>query len=616
MKKIPVLFCLLVFNILTVWAQTNVYPSHWWVGMKHTSLQLMIHQKDIGKKKVQLKPYAGVKLIKSFVPENPNYCFIDLSISPNAKPGKVELVFNGPKSSTISYELKKRVGGNGTTRVKGVTSSDLVYLIMPDRFSNGDSTNDVVNGLREKLHDRKNPWSRHGGDIKGVENKLDYLKDLGVTSVWMTPVVENDMPLQHEWGNNVAGYHGYWITDHYTIDPRFGGNKAYKQMVESAHSKGMKVIQDAVYNHVGSHHWFILDQPMKSWLNHWPAYQGSNHKEEVFYDPYTSSIDKDIMVGGWFVPHLPDLNLRNPWLAKYLIQNAIWCTEEFGIDGWRVDTYKYCDELFMNNINAALEAEFPKLTIFGESWCSTPLGSAYFTQNNLDVPFKHNVQGVTDFPIAFGMKDAALQNGGTYQLYALLAQDALYKNPLQNCIFLENHDMDRILSVLGNSISKLKLATSLLLTVRGIPQLYYGTEVLMKNFKHPSDAEVRRDFPGGWDGDPVNKFLASGRSAEENDYFNYVRKLAQYRRTNPALQTGKTLHYQPKENVYVYFRYTNTHRVMCVVNPNEKAISLDMGHYQQGLAGKQTGKNIMTANEVLLTGKMEVPPQSFQLIEL
>lgn len=615
MKKIALLFVVLLFTV-HLWAQLNVYPSHWWVGMKNSALQLMVHKKDIGTSSVSLAPYPGVKLVRSYVPENKNYYFLDLTIEPGTKAGKLQLVFKGSSSTTLSYELKQRIGGNGTQRVKGVTSADLVYLIMPDRFSNGDPSNDIVKGLRDSLHDRNNPFSRHGGDLKGVEQKLDYLKDLGVTSIWMTPVVENDMPLQQEWGNNVAGYHGYWITDHYTIDPRFGGNTAYKQLANNAHAKGLKLIQDAVYNHVGNHHWFILDQPMKDWLNNWPAYQGSNHKEEVFYDPYATAIDKQIMVGGWFVPHLPDLNLRNPWLATYLIQNTIWSTEEFGIDGWRVDTYKYCDEQFMNNINAALEKEYPSITIFGESWCSTPMASAYFTQNNLDVPFKHNLQGVTDFPVSFGIKDAALQDGGTSQLYSLLAQDALYKNPLRNCIFLENHDMDRILSVLGEDVSKLKIATGILLSVRGIPQVYYGTEVLMKNFKKPSDAEVRRDFPGGWSSDMTNKFDIMGRTVAENDYFNYFKKLAHYRQTNPALQKGKTLQYQPRDNVYVYFRYTDTHRVMCVVNPNEKAAELNMNLYAQGLAGKISGKNIMNGKQVDLSNKMEIPPKSFQLIEL
>lgn len=616
MKKYSLLFCLLFVCIATITAQTKVYPSHWWVGMKNPLVQLMVHQKEIGSSKISLKPYPGVRLIRSFVPENKNYVFIDLAIAPQTKPGKIEFVFSGNKSTTLTYELRKRVGGNGVNRVKGVTSADLVYLIMPDRFANGDPTNDVVKGMRDTLNDRTNPFSRHGGDIKGVENNLDYLKDLGVTSVWMTPVVENDMPLQKEWGGLVSGYHGYWITDHYNIDPRYGGNAAYKKLVESAHAKGLKVIQDAVYNHVGNHHWFVLDQPMKSWLNHWPSYQSSNYKEEVFFDPYVSPKEKEIMVGGWFIQHLPDLNVRNPWLATYLIQNAIWSTEEYGIDGWRVDTYKYCDEQFMNDINAALEKEFPSITIFGESWCNTPVGSAYFTQNNLHVPFKHNLQGVTDFPVSFGIKDAALPNGGTTQLYSLLAQDFLYKNPMRNCIFLENHDLDRILSVLGNSVPRLKIATGILLSLRGIPQLYYGTEVLMKNFKNPSDAEVRRDFPGGWPQDVMNKFNTSGRTAEENDYFNYLKALANFRKSNSALQTGKTLQFQPKENVYVYFRYTDKNRVMCIVNPNDKAATLDLDFYKEGLNGKTSGKNVLSGGAVDLKSKIDVPAQSFQLIEL
>jgi glycosidase len=600
---------------MPVIAQTNIYPTHWWVGMKDPSLQLMVHKKDVGTATVKMNSYAGVTMVKTYVPENKNYVFIDLKITPAAKPGKISFSLQqGKQTETLSFELKKRDPSNGRARVKGVTSSDLVYLIMPDRFSNGDPSNDVVKTTRDGLSDRKNPFARHGGDLKGVENKLDYLKDLGVTSVWMTPVLENDMPLMNEWGNKVAGYHGYWFTDHYNVDPRLGGNAAYKQLVEAAHNKGMKVIQDAVYNHVGNYHWFILDQPMKDWLNNWPQYQGSNHKEEVFYDPYAAKLDKDIMTGGWFVPHLPDLNVKNPWLAKFLIQHAIWSTEEFGIDGWRVDTYKYCDEKFMNDVNAALEREFSNITVFGEAWCNTPLGSAYFVKNNLDVPFKHNLQGVTDFPIAYGIKDAAMNN--TTQLYGLLAQDALYKDPLKNCIFLENHDMDRILSVLGDDVGKLKIANGILLTARGIPQVYYGTEVLMKNFKKPSDAEVRRDFPGGWADDANNKFSVSGRTAEENDFFNYFRTIAQYRLKSEALQKGKTLQYQPQDNVYTYFRYTPGQRVMCIVNPTDGAKELSMQRFSEGLGGKKSGKEIISGKDVSLSGNLSVPAKSFMLIEL
>lgn len=614
LKRLSSALVCLLFSISAI-AQTDIYPTHWWVGMKDPSLQLMIHQKDISQGTIKMTPYPGVQLVKTYVPENKNYIFVDLTIATGTKAGKLSFTIKqGNKSSNFSYELRRRDPSNGTARIKGVTSADLVYLAMPDRFSNGDPSNDVVSTTRENLLNRGNPFSRHGGDLKGVENKLDYLKDLGATTVWLTPIVANDMPLMEEWGNKVAGYHGYWFTDHYTIDPRFGGNKAYKTMVDAAHNKGMKVIQDAVYNHVGSHHWFILDKPMHDWLNNWPAYQGSNHKEEVFFDPYVSKIDKDIMVGGWFVPHLPDLNLRNPWLAKYLIQNAIWTTEEFGIDGWRVDTYKYCDEQFMNNVNAALEREFPAITIFGEAWCNTPLGSAYFVKNNLNVPFKHNLQGVTDFPIAFGMKDAAMQN--TTALYNLLSQDALYKDPLKNCIFLENHDMDRILSVLEDDVDRLKIANGILLTLRGIPQVYYGTEVLMKNKKVPSDAEVRRDFPGGWKEDAVDKFSAAGRTAAENDFFNYFRNIARYRQRSSALQKGGTLQYQPEENVYVYFRYDKTQRVMCVVNPTAASKTLSVDRFSQGLAGKTGGKDIVSGQNIVLSNSLTVPAKTFMLIEL
>ncbi len=595
--------------------QMNVYPTNWWVGMKDPSLQLMVHRAGIGNASIKMTPYAGVKLVKTFVPENKNYVFIDLTIAPEARAGKINFaITQGNENSTLSFELKRKNPSNGNTRVRGVNSSDLVYLIMPDRFSNGDPANDVVKDSRDEMLNRSNPFSRHGGDLQGVENKLDYLKDLGVTAVWLTPIIENNMPQMDEWNSKVAGYHGYWFTDHYKVDPRLGGDDAYKSLIKTAHGKGMKLIQDAVYNHVGSHHWFILDQPMKDWTNNWPAYQGANHKEEVFYDPYASKIDKDIMVGGWFVPHLPDLNLRNPWLAKFLIQHAIWTTEEYGIDGWRVDTYKYCDEQFMNNVNAALEKEFPSITIFGEAWCNSPVGSAYFVKNNMNFPFKHNLQGVTEFPTAYGIKDAAL--GNINVLYSVLAQDQLYKDPSRNCIFLENHDMNRILSELRDDQEALKLATGMLLTLRGIPQLYYGTEVLMKNFKNPSDAEVRRDFPGGFPGDSVNKFTASGRSASENDYFNFLRKLANYRQRSTAIASGKMLQYQPRENVYVYFRYNGTQRLMCVVNPNKEAKSLLLSPYAEGLAGKTSGREILTDERMSLTGQLAVPAKSFMLISL
>ncbi len=605
-----------VFVCSLLSAQVNIYPVNWWVGMKDPAVQLMLHKKDIGNAKLRMTPYTGVKLVKTSVPENKNYLFADITIAPGTKPGKIIFsIQEGSGVSTFTYELKARNPGNGKTRVKGVNSSDFIYLVMPDRFSNGDTSNDKISTLRDANADRNNPFLRHGGDLKGVQNHLDYLKDLGVTSVWLTPVLENDMPLMDEWNNKVSGYHGYWFTDHYTVDARFGGNKAYHEMIEAAHSKGLKVIQDAVYNHVGNHHWSVLDLPMKDWINQWPVYTNSNYKEEVFYDPYVDSMDKEIMVKGWFVPHLPDLNLANPYCANYMVQQAIWSTEEFGIDGWRVDTYKYCDEKFMNRVNAALEKEFPTITIFGEAWCANVPGSAYFAKNNMNVPFKHNLQGITDFPYSFAIRDAS-RRGGVNNLYAVAAQDFLYKDPMTNCIFLDNHDMDRFYSVLEEDFSKYKIAVGLLLTERGIPQMYYGTEILMKNFKNPSDAEVRRDFPGGWNGDPVNKFTPAGRTEKENEAFAFVKTLATFRKNSSAISKGKTLQYQPKDDLYVFFRYSDKQRVMCIVNSSDKPVDLKTERFAKGLAGKTKGYDVIGKREVNLSTSLSLPPSSIHVIEL
>ncbi len=615
-KKIWVILLPSLFAYTSLLAQLNVYPVNWWVGMKDPSVQLMLHKKGIGNARIRMASYAGVKLVKTYVPENKNYVFIDLSIAPGTRAGKLSFnIQEGGDVSVFTYELKQRNPGNGKTRVRGVNSSDFIYLIMPDRFSNGDTTNDKIATLRDQQSDRNNPFLRHGGDLKGVRDRLDYMKDLGITSIWLTPVVENDMPLMDEWNSRVSGYHGYWITDHYTIDPRFGGNKAYHEMIDAAHSRGMKVIQDAVYNHVGNHHWSVLDLPMKDWINQWPVYTNSNYKEEVFFDPYADSMDKKTMIKGWFVPHLPDLNLDNPYCANYMVQQAVWTTEEFGIDGWRVDTYKYCEEKFMNRVNAALEKEFPTITIFGEAWCANVPGSAYFTKNNMNVPFRHNLQGITDFPFSFAIRDAA-KPGGANNLYAVAAQDFLYKDPFKNCIFLDNHDMDRFYSVLNEDLKKYKIAVGLLLTERGIPQLYYGTEILMKNLRNPNDAMVREDFNGGWVGDAVNKFTSAGRTEKENEAFAFVKNLAVFRKNSSALSVGKTLQYIPKDDIYVYFRYTDKQRVMCIVNSSDKPVELKTERFSKGLAGKTKGYDVIGKKDISFTSSISLPPSSIQVIEL
>ncbi|WP_028787265.1 alpha-amylase family glycosyl hydrolase [Terrimonas ferruginea] len=596
----------LVLFVCVAQAQ-RVYPSHWYTGMKDRRLQLLIHDSTEIGKNVQFRSSSkDVRVVKVNTVSNPRYLFVDLELAATARPQ--ELVFTygvaGKTQRRLTYQLKARHSGNGKERVKGVHAEDFVYLMLPERFSNGDPANDVIPGYRSNTADRANRYDRHGGDFKGIQNNFDYLQNLGITTIWMTPVIENDVTMMHEFGNNVAGYHGYWFTDHYQIDKRFGGNDGYQEFCDAAHRRGLKVIQDAVYNHVSKEHWFVLDPPTDDWINNWPSFQGPSHREEVLFDPYASAYDRKVMLDGWFVDHLPDLNQRNPFLATYLIQHAIWTTENFGIDGWRVDTYKYCDEAFLNKVNEALYREFPAITILGEAWVNSVVGNAYFTRNNIQTPFRHNADGVIDFQTCFamlaGMNKAEGWTDGVNKIYSTLAQDVVYKDPMHNCIFLDNHDMDRVFSVAGEDPERLKMALNWLLTLRGIPQLYYGTEVLMKNFKNPNDAMVRMDFPGGWAGDSVNKFSRSGRTSLEDSIYTYISKLAQFRKQSPALTRGKMMQFIPRNNFYVYFRYTPEQTVMVMANTGNKPGEMRWKEWAERTKGFTKARDVISGKVVAI----------------
>ena len=607
------------FSFASGYEIPEIYPTNWWIGMKNPKLQLMLHAVNIADNNISIN-YPGVKLVKVNKAENKNYVFLDLIINAEAKPGKIKIHFESEGGDgDILYELKPRRKGNGSQYAKGITSSDLIYLMIPDRFSNGDVSNDKFADMHDTSSNRKNPFLRHGGDLQGIINHLDYFNEIGATSLWLTPVVENDQSLTNENGTMRSSYHGYAFTNQYKIDKRFGGNDAYKKMIDAAHAKGLKVIQDAVYNHVGDKHFLFVDQPSKDFFNQWSSFTGTSYRDEPLIDPYASKSDRDIAEKGWFTSFLPDLNQRNLYVANYLIQYAIWAVEEFGIDGWRVDTYFYSDKDFLNKINQALYNEFPRITIFGETTMHSVTEQAYYMQNNINTKWKSNLQGVIDFQwensVLAGLNEKSKPGNGFENVYDMLVQDILYKDPMRNELLLDNHDQDRFFSVIGEDFDKYKMGIVLLLTQRGIPQLYYGTEILMKNFKDPTDAEVRKDFPGGWKEDSINKFISSGRTEKENEAFDFVKKLSWFRKNSSALQSGTTMQFLPLKGVYVYFRYDAKQTVMVILNTNDKETTLMANRFNEITKGFSKTKNVITGN-ISNLGDFKLAPKESVVLEL
>ena len=616
-KSVVALLCLWGFVVSPLLAQDaqvqRIDPTNWWIGMKDPTVQLLVYGKNLGKASVSVR-HPGVKVSKITPLENPNYLAIDLTIAPTAKPGTFPIKFRtGDQETSFDYRIAYR--HDPKKRAQGLTSADLVYLILPDRFANGDPTNDKFADMADPNADRNNPFYRHGGDLQGITNHLDYLQDLGITALWLNPVVENNQPLTNEGGQMRSAYHGYGFTDHYQVDRRLGGNEAYKKLVQEAHKKGIKIIQDAVYNHAGANHWFLKDMPSKDWLNQWPTYTNTSYKDGPLIDPYASKLDKKVTANGWFVPFLPDLNQTNPIVANYLIQHALWTVEEFGIDAWRIDTYIYNDLEFMNRCNQALLDNYPNIHLFGESWVGSVPNQAYFTRNNIESKFKCNLPGGMDFQVYNALNDMLKQNNPEVA-YQVLAQDYLYKDASRNLVFLDNHDTDRYFSVIGEDLNKFKMGVIFTLTTRGIPQLYYGTEILMKNFKNPSDAEVRRDFPGGFPGDADNKFTAGGRSKTENEVFNFVRKLANYRKQSPVLQTGKLMQFLPQNGVYAYSRYNGSQAVMVFMNSQKEDVSLNTDRFAERMTGFASARNVLTDEVISNLGMIKIPAQTALVLEL
>jgi glycosidase len=579
--------------------------------MKNTKLQLIVHGNQIATRNVTIN-YPGVTLLKSHKVENPNYLFLDLEISPATQPGIFPIRFEkkGAKAIVSNYELKAR--NVKQVKAQGVNSKDLVYLIMPDRFANGDKTNDIVKGMTETTLNRDSMYHRHGGDIQGIINNLDYLQDLGVTALWINPLLTNDQPK--------TSYHGYANTENYRIDPRYGTNELYKKLIDEMHKRGMKMVKDLVHNHVGSRHWTVLDLPSKDWLNQWPSFTRTTYREQTHFDPYASAADKKQMVKGWFDFHMPDPNQQNPYVRNYITQSHIWWVEYAGVDAFRLDTYAYNDLDYMTEWAKAIKAEYPNLNSFGETWVHGVPSQSYFTEGNVvNQGFDSGLDGVTDFQALWGINEAL--NGkfgwtdGVVRLYNTLAYDYQYKDATKNVVFLDNHDLNRFYSVVNEDFSKYKSGIAWVLTTRGIPQFYYGNEILMTGTTTP-DGKVRLDFKGGWPEDKVNKFTAAGRTEKENEAFNYVRKLATYRKNNEVLQTGKMMQFVPQDGIYVYFRYNADKTVMMLMNGEEKEVSLSTARFAERTTGFTQAINVATDEVLTDISQIKIPAKTTLVLEL
>ena len=599
--RLWVLLLIHLFTIVMANAQVErIEPPNWWVGFENENIQLLLKGPQIGSYTVSLD-HPEVSLKGVHVADSPNYLFLDLFIPKNTPPGTLYFELNRANETTVqlSYELQSR--SQGQELYKGFSSEDVIYLITPDRFANGNPDIDEVPGLREMDINRKNDYARHGGDIRGIIDNLDYISEMGFTALWSSPLLENDMPEQ--------SYHGYAITDFYKVDPRFGTLETYRELANKAREKGMKLIMDQVANHCGLYHWWMEDLPFSDWINEQPAFENdkpvriSNHRRTTNQDLYASDWDKDGMSRGWFVSAMPDLNQQNPFMANYITQNSIWWIETLGLGGIRQDTYPYPDKDFMADWARSIMTEYPEFTVVGEEWSYNPLLVGYWQQgaNNRD-GYQSHLKSSMDFPLQRTLMEALTEeedwDSGLIKLYEALANDFHYASPKNLLLFADNHDMDRIFTQLGEDPILTKMALGFVLLAPRIPQVYYGTEILMENSsKRDSHGLIRSDFPGGWNGDRVNAFSGSGLSPAQRDMQQFMRKLLHFRKDQPAIHNGKTRHFAPEAGIYVLFRFNEERSVVLILNKNDKPVTLDLSRFREMDLEGQRLREVVTDKE-------------------
>lgn len=603
----------------------RVEPPNWWVGYEKKELQLLVYANDIGTARVELQPYEEVELRRVVHVENPNYAFVYLHIGADAQPGELELSFDMPgDDAPVSYTYELGARDHSGTRNQGFDSSDTIYLLMPDRFANANPDLDEIDGMLEGV-DMEEPYARKGGDIEGIINNLDYIKDLGMTAVWLNPIFENDMPTNYDIG---AGfYHGYAATDMYRVDRRFGSNEDFNRLVNESQRKGMKVIMDMIHNHVGTHHWFIKDLPSSDWVHSQAKYGNTSFRTNTMIDPYASEKDFDATIRGWFVDEMPDLDQRNPLVADYLIQNTLWWIEESGIDGIRMDTHAYPYPEYMARWAKTVMREYPDFNIVGEVWMPDVPTTAWWQYDFAGSDYNSHLPSVTDFPL-FNAIGSALNEGsgwdtGLTRLYYTLGQDFLYTDPMLNVIFLDNHDLTRFMDIVGGDPDKYRQGMAFILTTRGIPQIYYGSEIMMDMGGVFNDPAKRIPFPGGWPDDEIDAFTPEGRAAlgemrnlPVTEHFEYTRSLTRWRAGAEAIHHGKLRHFLPENNIYVYFRYTDEDRVMVILNGQEEPQELDMSRFIEMTEGYETGTEVVSGREIRLHQPLMLDARDALVLEL
>ncbi len=625
MKRI-ILSLSLILCVMTIRAAVKVDridPANWFVGMKNTSLQLMVYGENIRQADVTTD-YDGVKIDSIVRLDSPNYLLVYLNLE-GVKPGEMTLNFkNGKAVKKVKYELKAREK-RGEERM-GFTNADVLYMLMPDRFADGNPDNNDIKGMNPYKTDRSQPSLRHGGDLEGIRRHLDYFKELGVTALWFTPVLENNSP--------GGSYHGYATTDYYRVDPRFGTNDEYRRLTDEAHAKGLKIVMDMIFNHCGFEHPWIKDMPSKDWLNtpEWlydrkdktkaevnRKYMQTTYKLTPTVDPYASAIDLKETVDGWFVPSMPDLNQRNPHVIRYLIQNSIWWIETVGIDGIRMDTYPYADADAMALWMKTIDEEYPNFNVVGETWVSDPPYTAAWQKDSKISQRNSYLKTVMDFSFHAKINQAKYENtdgsgNGMNRIYENFVYDYLYPNPSSVMAFVENHDTDRFLGN-GRDTTALKQAMAILLTVKRIPQLYYGTEILMNGTKEKTDGYVRKDFPGGFPGDDHNAFTAGGRTPEENAMFTWLSRLLHWRQGNDVITKGSQTQFIPYNGVYVIARRYNGRTVMTVVNGTGRTTVFAVKRYAEVIGHNTEAKDVLTDRTVSLTDDTQLEPRKVMILE-